>query len=100
MDAETVLMMSTSWGAKVLGLENEVGTIDVGKKADIIVLDLQSPHMVPLYNPFSSLVYSANGSDVRDVVVNGRILMKDRAFMTLDPEEIMANARKISGKIG
>ncbi len=100
MDAETVLKMTTIWGAKVMGLEEEIGSIEVGKKADIIVIDLENPHMVPLYNPQSTLVYSANGSDVKDVIVNGKILMKDRAVMTLDSEEIMARVNEIAEEIG
>jgi 5-methylthioadenosine/S-adenosylhomocysteine deaminase len=91
--------MVTSWGAKILGLHNELGTIEVGKKADIIVIDQESPHLIPLYNPHSSLVYSANGGDVKDVIVNGRILLKNRTFQTLDPDEIMEKVRAISRKI-
>jgi 5-methylthioadenosine/S-adenosylhomocysteine deaminase len=99
MDAATVLKMATSWGASLLGLEREVGTIEVGKKADIIVIDLESPHLVPLYNPLSTLVYSASGSDVRDVIVNGRLLMRDRKFLTLDPKEIMERVKVIARSI-
>jgi 5-methylthioadenosine/S-adenosylhomocysteine deaminase len=96
MDAAMVLRMATSWGGAVLGIEQEVGTIEKGKKADIIVVDLQSPHLVPLYNPFSSLVYSANGADVRDVIVDGQILLRNRVFQTLDPDEIMAKVRALT----
>ena len=99
LGAATVLNMATVWGAKVLGLEKEIGTIEVGKKADIITLDLGKPHLVPLYNPMSTIVYSAGGADVKDVVVNGRVLMKDRTFTTLDAEEVMAQVREISEKI-
>jgi 5-methylthioadenosine/S-adenosylhomocysteine deaminase len=99
MDAETVLKMATSWGGKILGLEREIGSIEVGKKADIIVVDIQSPHLVPLYNPTSTIVYSANGADVKDVIVNGRILMKDRNFRTLDPEEIIERVTAIGREI-
>ena len=99
MDAGTVMKMATSWGAKILGLEKEIGTIEVGKKADIIVVDLQSPHLVPLYNPLSTLVYSASGADVKDVIVNGQILMKERVFQTLDPNEIIERVSAISRKI-
>ncbi len=100
MEAGTVLKMATSWGGAVLGIEQEVGTIEKGKKADIIVIDLQSPHLVPLYNPFSSLVYSANGADVRDVIVDGQILLRDRIFQTLDPEEIMEKVRALTSTFG
>jgi 5-methylthioadenosine/S-adenosylhomocysteine deaminase len=99
MDAETVLKMATSWGGKILGLEGEIGSIEVGKKADIIVVDIQSPHLVPLYNPTSTIVYSANGADVKDVIVNGEILMKDRNFRTLEPEEIIERVTAISREI-
>ncbi len=99
MDAETVLKMATVWGGKILGLEREIGSIEVGKKADIIVVDIQSPHLVPLYNPTSTIVYSANGADVKDVIVNGQILMKDRNFRTLDPEEIIERVTAISREI-
>jgi 5-methylthioadenosine/S-adenosylhomocysteine deaminase len=97
--AATVLKMATLWGAKVLGLENEIGTIELGKKADIITIDLRKPHLVPLYNPMSTIVYSASGSDVKDVIVNGRVLMKDRQFTGLDAEEVMARVRELSKKI-
>jgi 5-methylthioadenosine/S-adenosylhomocysteine deaminase len=99
MDAETVLRMATSYGAKVMGLEKETGTIEKGKKADIIVIDLNSPHLVPLYNPLSTIVYSGVGSDVRDVIVNGKILMKGRKFTTLDQKEIMDRVKAIGLKI-
>jgi 5-methylthioadenosine/S-adenosylhomocysteine deaminase len=99
MDATTVLKMVTSWGATILGLEKEIGTIEVGKKADIIVIDMRSPHLVPLYNPLSALVYSASGADVKDVIVNGRILLKERTFRTLDPDEIMERVTAIGREI-
>jgi 5-methylthioadenosine/S-adenosylhomocysteine deaminase len=99
MDAATVLKMATIWGAEVLGLEKDIGTIEVGKKADIIIIDLEKPHLVPLYNPFSSLVYSANGADVRDVIIDGRIIMRDRKFQTIDTDETMAEVRSISERI-
>jgi 5-methylthioadenosine/S-adenosylhomocysteine deaminase len=99
LDALSVLKMATSWGAAALGYEKEIGTLEVGKKADVIVVDARSPHMIPLYNPISSLVYSANGADVKDVIVNGRILMKDRSIQTLDAEEIMGKVNAISREI-
>jgi 5-methylthioadenosine/S-adenosylhomocysteine deaminase len=99
MGAATVLRMATFWGAKVLSLEKEIGTIEVGKKADIITIDLRKPHLLPLYNPVSTIVYSASGSDVKDVIVNGRVLMKDRTFTALDAEEVMAKVREISERV-
>jgi len=99
LSAETVLKMVTIGGAKIMGLEKEIGTIEVGKKADIIVVDLQSPHLIPLYNPMSTIVYSANGADVKDVIVNGQILMNDRTFQTLNPDEIFEKVTAISREI-
>ena len=99
MDAGTVLKMATSWGAKILDIEDKTGSIQKGKKADIIVVDLRNPHLVPLYNPISNLVYSASGADVKDVIVNGKILMKDRTFRTLDQDEIIEKVTAISRKI-
>lgn len=100
LDATTVLKMATAGGAAVLGRAEEIGTLDVGKKADIVVIDLDSPHLCPIYNPMSALVYSASGADVRDVIVQGRVLMKNREFMTLDPEEIMQRVKALGRKIG
>jgi 5-methylthioadenosine/S-adenosylhomocysteine deaminase len=99
LDAETVLRMATTWGASVLGLEDQIGTLEVGKKADIIVVDLQVPNLCPVYDPLSALVYSASGADVKDVIVDGKVLMKDRTFTTLDPNEIMERVRRISSDI-
>ncbi len=99
LDAETVLRMATTWGASVLGLEDQIGTLEVGKKADIIVVDLQAPNLCPVYDPLSALVYSASGADVKDVIVDGKVLMKDRKFTTLEPNEIMERVRGISSDI-
>ena len=97
--AAMVLKMATVWGAKILGLEKEIGTIQVGKKADVIVVDLRQPHLVPLYHPLSTLVYAASGGDVKDVIVDGKILMRDRAISHVDTEEIMAKVKEISRRI-
>ena len=82
-----------------MGLEKQIGTIEIGKKADIILIDLRKPHLVPLYNPFSALVYSANGADVRDVIVNGKILMRNWTLQNLDADEIMGRVSEISREI-
>lgn len=95
LDASTVLKMATVWGAEALGLGDEVGTIEVGKQADLITIDLQAPHLTPLYDACSALVYSAGGGDVRDVVVAGRILMEKRCFKDLEIQEILAQVRRI-----
>ena len=99
LNAKTALKMATIWGAAILGLEKHIGTIEVGKKADIIVIDLHNPHLCPVYDPLSAIVYSANGSDVKDVIVDGKVLMKNREFKTLDPIKIMETVNNISKKI-
>ncbi len=94
-----VLKMATLGGAAALGLEKETGSLEMGKKADIIVIDLNSPHLCPLFHPASALVYSACGADVKDVIVNGVTLMRERKLCSLDQDEIMAKVREISEKI-
>lgn len=92
--AYTALLMATVNGAKTLGLEEQLGTIVPGKKADIIMLDLKKPHFCPRYNLASSLVYSAQASDVSEVIVNGRILMEAGELTLIDLEKVMYNAGK------
>ncbi len=99
IDARTILKMATIGGAKVIGLENRIGTIETGKKADIIIVDANTPHMTPMYNPYSQLVYSATGGDVRDVIINGRIIYRDRRFTTLDSAEIMDEVKRLCRRI-
>jgi 5-methylthioadenosine/S-adenosylhomocysteine deaminase len=99
IDAHTVLAMATIKGAKVIGLENNIGTIEEGKKADIIIIDTQSPHMTPMYNPYSQLVYSATGGDVRDVIINGNIVYRDRHFTNLDSAQIMDEVTRLCQRI-
>jgi len=94
LDARTVLRMATIGGARAIGLQNRIGAIEVGKKADIIIVDTKSPHMIPMYNPYAQLVYSATGGDVKDVIINGRIVYRDRRFTTLDSEEIMNEVKR------
>ena len=100
LKAREVLEMATTGGARLMGLEKEIGTLEKGKKADIITVDLDRPHLCPLYDPVSALVYSANGADVKDVIVDGKVLMRNREFKTLDPDEIMARVRELTGKLG
>jgi len=98
-NAHQVLEMGTLGGATALGFEKEIGSLEEGKKADIIVVDLGSPHLCPLFNPVSILVYSARGADVKDVIVDGVILMKERTLCSLDQDEIMAQVTAIKQKV-
>ena len=96
MDARTVFRMATRGGARVLGMESRVGSLEAGKKADIIILDLDQPHLTPLYNIYSHLVYAARGADVTRVIIHGRTVMKDRELLTLDLKEILSRANRFA----
>jgi 5-methylthioadenosine/S-adenosylhomocysteine deaminase len=99
MDAATVLRMATIEGARVLGLERQIGSIEPGKWADLILIDLEKPHFTPLYHLCSHLVYCARGSDVAAAVVGGRIVMKDRRLLTIDLPSAMEAVRRIGRNI-
>ena len=99
LDAESVVRMATIGGAQLIGLENMIGTIEEGKKADIVIVSTDTPHMTPTYNPYSQLVYAAAGQDVRDAIINGRVVYRDRHFTGLDSHEIFANIGRICREI-
>ncbi|WP_046730001.1 amidohydrolase [Streptomyces humi] len=82
--AEQAVRMATVEGARALGLDGQLGSLEPGKRADLIVLDLGKPHLTPRHDAWSMLAYAAQASDVRDTVVDGRVLMRDRALTTLD----------------
>jgi 5-methylthioadenosine/S-adenosylhomocysteine deaminase len=90
--AQAVLEMATLGGARALGLEDQIGSIEEGKRADLVVVGLSEPRLHPLYDPVSHLVYAAKGADVRDVVVEGKVIMRDRRVLTLNEGEILAAA--------
>jgi 5-methylthioadenosine/S-adenosylhomocysteine deaminase len=96
MDAVTVTTMATSGGGKVLAMEDRIGSLTPGKQADIIILDTRRPHMVPMYNVYSHLVYVFSGGDVRTTIVAGQVLMKDRRFLSLDVNQVMADVNEIA----
>ena len=99
MDAFTVLKMATIEGARALRLQDITGSLEIGKKADVIIIDTHKPHLVPVYKPVSHIVYTAQGSDVRDVIVNGRLLVKDRKLLTVDLEYIIEEIIRFSKNI-
>ena len=99
LDAVTVLRMATIEGAKALGLGAVVGSLEPGKKADVIIVDTNKPHLTPMYNPYSHLVYSARGRDVCHSLINGRLVMEDRKLLTMDLDEILAHAREKSVQV-
>ncbi len=99
MPAETVFRMATLGGAEALHMENRIGSLEKGKRADIIMVDLDALHLTPRYNIYSHLVYAAKPSDVTDVFVEGRQLMKSRKLLTLDEVSIRAEAQDYRKKI-
>jgi len=99
MDALSVLKMATIHGARALGLHHIIGSLEVGKKADVIVIDTHKPHLTPMYNPTSHLVYAARGNDVQHSIINGQPVMEDRKLLTLDLAEIIAKAREMSIRV-
>lgn len=99
MNAETVVRMATIEGAKVLGLETIAGSIEVGKQADVIIVDCSKPHLTPMFNPYSHLVYSASGADVKTSIIDGRIVMRDRRLLTVDAEKAMDRVRLLADNI-
>ncbi len=96
---ETVLRMATRNGARALGLEGMIGELSPGMWADCIVVDFRKPHLTPVYDPVSHLVYSVRGSDVRHSIIHGRLVMEDRKLLTMDIEEVMENVRALAGII-
>ncbi|MCX8061193.1 MAG: amidohydrolase [Anaerolineales bacterium] len=97
--AETVLEMATLYGAKALGMEDQLGSIEAGKLADFIIVNTDAPHLTPSFDPVSTLVYAAHGSDVDTVVIDGKIVMEHRQVKTLDEEVIVNEARRRSREV-
>ena len=97
--AETVLEMATINGARALGLEQEIGSLEAGKKADLVVIDLNRLHTTPSPNPISSLVYAATGAEVDTVVIDGRIVVEHGQLLTMDENEVMEQAHQHAGAL-
>lgn len=94
LTARDALWMATREGARALGLEEEIGSIEVGKRADLIVVDNRAPHVSPGVDPYSTLVYATRGTDVTTTLVDGEVLMEDGRFATLDVETVTHDARR------
>lgn len=99
LDSRTALLMATRWGAEVLGLSNTTGSIEKGKAADLVVINIDKPHLTPIYDIYSHIVYSLRASDVETVMVGGRISVKDGKLCSCDEQEIMDKARMWGRKI-
>ena len=99
LGASAALEMGTIGGARALGLEKETGSLEAGKRADMIAVRLDRANALPLYNPVSQMVYALKAGDVRDVMVNGKPVVRDARILTLDQAQVFAKAREYQAKI-
>jgi 5-methylthioadenosine/S-adenosylhomocysteine deaminase len=91
--------MATIGGARALHLDKQIGSLEEGKKADFIVIDTNVPHATPIYNIYSALVYALKASDVRTVIIGGKLVMEDRRVLTLDEPLILSKGEEYKKKI-
>ena len=94
LNAKAVVEMATIDGARALHLEKEIGSLEKGKKADLIVISLDEPNAVPMYDVYAQIAYSLKACDVETVMIGGRLVMKDRKLLTVDEEAAIARARE------
>jgi 5-methylthioadenosine/S-adenosylhomocysteine deaminase len=99
LSASETLAFATSGGAKLLGLENDLGSLAPGMKADLVIVDLNRPHLTPCYHGASHLVYAARGADVRDVVIDGQLVMAGGEILTIDLRETLTRVRELAAKV-
>lgn len=100
MDSRTVLEAATIGGARLLGMDRRIGSLEPGKRADMILLDLNRPHAHPVFNPYSLIVYSLKGSDVDSVFVDGKPLMENRHLLTIDEADLFEQVETLAREIG
>ena len=99
MPANSVLTMATRGGAEAIGMGESIGSLEVGKRADIIQVSFDDVHFVPTYDVISHLVYVADEQDVTTVVVDGNVLMKDRGILTIDTDRVRTEATALAARI-
>src|ERR1700680_159590 len=99
LGAKSVVEMATIEGARALHMEKLIGSLEVGKKADIIFISLHEPNAVPMYDIYAQLAYALKGSDVETVVIGGRVVMRDKKLLTLNEPGILAKAREYGKKV-
>jgi 5-methylthioadenosine/S-adenosylhomocysteine deaminase len=99
ISARELLRLTTIGGAQVLGLADRIGTLERGKRADVVLIDLHQPKTQPVYSVESAIVYAASGNSVVTTIVDGRILMRRGELLTLDEEEVIAKARDYRDKV-
>jgi 5-methylthioadenosine/S-adenosylhomocysteine deaminase len=94
-NAESMIKLATIGGAKAIGLDHLIGSVEPGKQADLIIIDTHKPHLTPVYNLPSLIVYAVSGADVRDVLVDGKVVVRNRQLLTSDVNAIMANVNQM-----
>ncbi|MEE4178017.1 MAG: amidohydrolase [Bacteroides sp.] len=99
LDAQTAIGLATMGGARVLGMEHLIGSLETGKRADIIILDMDQPHAHPVYNIYSLIVYSIRGSDVETVLVDGKLMVHNRKLVTLDLDRLYDKVEQLAKQI-
>src|SRR5262249_19262874 len=99
VSAKTALDLATIGGARALGMEQQIGSLEPGKRADLIVVSLPEAPQTPPYDPISHLVYTTRGDDVRATGVDGKVLMKDRQVRTLNKAAVIADANRLAAKV-
>src|SRR5712692_3119542 len=99
LGAKAVVEMATIEGARALHMEKEIGSLEAGKKADVILISLDAPNAVPMYDVYSQLAYALKASDVETVIIGGRVVMRDKKLLTLDEPAVIAKAREFKNKI-
>jgi len=97
--AQQVVEMATIMGARALHMEKEIGSLESGKRADLIIVDTTAPHATPMYNVYSSVVYAQKAANVRTALINGKIVMEDRKMLTLDEPAILAKANEYKKRV-
>lgn len=99
VNAREALEMATIRGARAIHLEKEIGSLEEGKRADVIIVDMSSSHQTPLYNVYSQLAYATKASDVETVIINGRIVMQNRRVLTIDERSVRVKANEYRDRI-
>jgi 5-methylthioadenosine/S-adenosylhomocysteine deaminase len=97
--AQTALDMATIGGARAMGMERAIGSLEAGKRADLITVSVAAARQTPLYDPVSHIVYTTRGDDVRTTIVNGTVLMKDRQVRTLDRTAVITDAKRLAARV-
>jgi 5-methylthioadenosine/S-adenosylhomocysteine deaminase len=99
LNARAVIEMATIDGARALHMEKEIGSLEAGKKADLVLISLHEPNAVPMYDIYAQIAYSLKGSDVQTVVIGGRVVMRDRKLLTVDEAKVLEKAREYGAAV-